>query len=61
MCGRIGGVAGSNVVALLLEDNCEMIFYLFSGILISEFRVYSKHAPILIFNLLSLQHVPSYS
>lgn len=36
MCGRLGGVAGTNIVGLLLENNCPMIFYLLSGVLISE-------------------------
>lgn len=35
MCGRIGGVSGSSLVGLLLVYNCTLIFYLFSGVLIS--------------------------
>lgn len=35
MCGRIGGVSGSSLVGLLLVHNCTLIFYLFSGVLIS--------------------------
>lgn len=42
MCGRIGGVSGSSIVGLLLDNNCTLIFYLFGGILISKrhFTVY---------------------
>lgn len=36
MCGRIGGVTGSSVIGLLLDNNCTLIFYLFGGILISK-------------------------
>lgn len=37
MCfGRIGGVGGSNIIGLLLEDNCVWIFYSFGVILISK-------------------------
>lgn len=36
MCGRIGGVSGSSLVGLLLLNNCTLIFYLFSGIIISK-------------------------
>lgn len=35
MCGRIGGVIGSNIVGVLLENFCPWIFYLFAGIIIS--------------------------
>lgn len=35
MCGRIGGVTGSNLIGALLENHCSLIFYLFGGILIS--------------------------
>lgn len=28
MFGRLGSVVGSNVVALLLDDHCESVFYL---------------------------------
>lgn len=28
MMGRLGGVAGSNMVAILIEDHCETTFYL---------------------------------
>lgn len=43
MCGRLGGVAGSNIVGLLLEESCSLIFYLFSGVLISEFNSLTLH------------------
>lgn len=36
MCGRIGGVSGSSIVGLLLDNNCPLIFYLFGGILMSK-------------------------
>lgn len=28
MFGRLGGIVGSNLVALLLDSHCEMAFYL---------------------------------
>lgn len=34
--GRIGGAFGTNMVGLLLEDNCILIFYLGGLILICE-------------------------
>lgn len=39
MCGRIGGVAGSNIVAMMLENNCDMIFYVFSAVLVSKYYI----------------------
>lgn len=36
MCGRIGGVSGSSIIGLLLANNCSLIFYLNSGIIISK-------------------------
>lgn len=33
MFGRLGAVGGSNFVGLLLDTNCELIFYLY-GVLI---------------------------
>lgn len=38
MFGRIGGVGGSNFVGLLLDDYCDLIFYLYSGLILSESR-----------------------
>lgn len=37
MGGRLGAVLGSNLVGLLLEGNCQMIFYTFSVVLISKY------------------------
>lgn len=37
MCGRIGGVSGSSIIGLLLDNNCTLIFYMFGGIAISKF------------------------
>lgn len=37
MCGRIGGVSGSSIIGLLLDNNCTLIFYIFGGILISKY------------------------
>lgn len=31
MFGRLGCVAGANVAALLLENHCELVFYLSGG------------------------------
>lgn len=36
MCGRIGGVTGSSVIGIMLNINCAIIFYFFSGIIISK-------------------------
>lgn len=35
-CGRLGSVAGSNMVAYLLEENCEFTFYLCGTSLIGK-------------------------
>lgn len=35
MFARLGGVSGSTVAALLLDNNCEMAFYLSGGIVTS--------------------------
>lgn len=37
MSGRFGGALGSNLVGLLLEGNCQLIFYSFSVVLISKY------------------------
>lgn len=29
--GRLGGIAGANLTALLLENQCETVFYLFGS------------------------------
>lgn len=42
MFGRLGAVSGSNAAALLLDDYCEMSFYLSGSILIGNFSVYSN-------------------
>lgn len=42
MCGRIGGVSGSSIVGLLLDNNCTLILYTFSGVAISKFDVKSR-------------------
>lgn len=34
--GRIGSVGGSSVIGFMLENHCELIFYLYGGTLISE-------------------------
>lgn len=35
--GRAGAVAGSNFVGILLENNCELIFYVYSALILSKF------------------------
>lgn len=35
MFGRLGAVGGSNFVGLLLDVNCELIFYLYGGLILS--------------------------
>lgn len=40
MFGRIGGVGGSNFVGLLLDVNCDLIFFLYSGLILSELHIY---------------------
>lgn len=39
--GRLGSVAGSNMVAYLLEENCEFTFYLCGSTLIGEIRFFA--------------------
>lgn len=36
MLGRVGAVGGSNFVSSLLHVNCELMFYLYSGLIFSE-------------------------
>lgn len=36
MMGRFGAVAGSNMVAVLLEDHCKLLFYLSGSTLIRK-------------------------
>lgn len=36
MFGRIGGLIGTNLVAVLIEHSCTMIFYIYAVILISK-------------------------
>lgn len=36
--GRLGTVSGTNMVALLLDDHCEMVFYLSGSSLIGDIR-----------------------
>lgn len=36
MFGRIGAVGGSNFVGLLLDVNCDLIFYLYSALILSK-------------------------
>lgn len=42
MCGRLGGVMGSNLVGILLVSNCEVIFYSFSAVLIGKVFKYKS-------------------
>lgn len=32
MFGRVGGLAGGNLIGFLLENNCNVIFYAFGGL-----------------------------
>lgn len=36
MLGRFGAVGGSNFVSSLLHRNCELMFYVYSGLILSE-------------------------
>lgn len=56
MFGRVGGVGGSNFVGLLLKEDCELIFYLYSGMILSKFQ-FPFHFPnvILMFLLFALK------
>lgn len=36
MFGRLGAVGGSNFVGLLLNINCELIFYFYGILILSE-------------------------
>lgn len=37
MFGRFGAMAFSNIVGVMLADNCDGVFYLICGLLIGEF------------------------
>lgn len=41
MFGRLGGVGGSNFVGLLLDVNCDLMFFLYSGLILSEFQIFA--------------------
>lgn len=36
MFGRLGAVSGSNFVGILLDTNCELIFYLYGALILSK-------------------------
>lgn len=36
MFGRLGAVAGSNFTAILLDDHCEIVFYLAGSVLLGK-------------------------
>lgn len=36
MFGRIGGLAGANLVGALIETNCSLIFNVFGGLSLGE-------------------------
>lgn len=36
MFGRIGGLVGSNLIGVFLEDSCSSIFYVFSALTLSK-------------------------
>lgn len=38
MFGRLGAVGGSNFVGLLLDSDCELIFYLYGALILSKFQ-----------------------
>lgn len=37
MLGTIGSVAGNNMAGLLINNSCEVMFYLFGSLLICEY------------------------
>lgn len=37
MFGRLGGVVGANMAALLMDNHCETVFYISGTSLIGEF------------------------
>lgn len=47
MFGRLGAVAGSNFVGILLDGHCELIFYLYGILILSKFiiRIENKLVP----------------
>lgn len=60
MFGRVGGVGGSNFVALLLNVDCELIFYLYSGMILSKFQFqFHFRNAILMLLLIALKQVAS--
>lgn len=42
-CGRLGSVAGSNFVGLLLDVECSGIFYTFGGSVASKSKNHQKY------------------
>lgn len=45
-CGRLGSVAGSNMVAYLLQENCELTFYLCGSTLIGNVHLFVKFSSV---------------
>lgn len=41
MFGRLGAVSGSNFVGLLLNTNCELIFYVYGALILSKLELCS--------------------
>lgn len=35
--GRLGSVSGSSIIGFLLQDHCSLIFYIYGGVLISNY------------------------
>lgn len=44
MFGRIGGLVGSNLIGVFLEDSCSSIFYVFSALTISKLSPFDLNA-----------------
>lgn len=51
MTGRLGAMAGSNLIAYLLSINCNLIFILFGGLLLGKITInVAAFIPALFFN-----------
>lgn len=57
MFGRIGGLAGSNLIGVFLENSCSSIFYVFSALTISKLSSHNLNTGALDSSLFLLQVV----
>lgn len=60
MFGRIGGLAGGNLIGFLIENNCNIIFYAFGGLSLSTSLKLESLIRLIYFIRISLQFVHSF-